>query len=59
MTESHSDISEKARDTLYREWSQYWDESKPLLLEKSPPHIIMARYLQAMFGPDRTYFPVM
>jgi len=59
MTEKHSGVTEANRNTLFAEWSKYWDLSKPTLLEKSPPHIIMSRYLQSMFGPERSYFPIM
>ena len=34
---------------LLSSWSPYWDDSKGLLLEKSPPNLIMGRFLQAVF----------
>ena len=34
------------RDQLYAEWRPYWDVSKPVLVEKSPRHILMTRLLQ-------------
>ena len=34
---------------LWDSWSPYWDVSKPLLVEKSPPNLIMGRFLQALF----------
>jgi hypothetical protein len=39
---------EKAR-RLFDEWSPYWDLSRPVLLEKSPPNILKTRFLQALF----------
>lgn len=30
-------------------WSPYWDTSRRFLVEKSPPNIIMGRFLQAQF----------
>ncbi|MBB5519352.1 sulfotransferase family protein [Amphiplicatus metriothermophilus] len=46
---------EKA-DALFAQWARYWDLSKPVLLEKSPPNIIRTRYLQACF--PESYFVV-
>ncbi|MBI1733487.1 MAG: sulfotransferase [Gammaproteobacteria bacterium] len=34
---------------LFDEWSRYWDTGKQLLLEKSPPNLVRARFLQALF----------
>jgi hypothetical protein len=36
---------------IYKIWHKYWDVTKPLLLEKSPPHIIRADQLQNHFQP--------
>jgi hypothetical protein len=36
-------------------WSPYWDASSPVLLEKSPPNMLMTRFLQATF-PGRARF---
>jgi len=33
-------------------WLKYWDRSKPILLEKSPPNIIRGQYLQQYFDPS-------
>lgn len=38
-------------ERLVESWSPYWDLSRPHLLEKSPPNLIMGRFLQALF-PD-------
>ena len=35
------------------EWSRYWDLSRPLLLEKSPPNMLKMRFLQALFPRAR------
>ncbi len=32
-------------------WETYWDKTKPLLLEKSPPNMIRARDIEAAFDP--------
>jgi len=38
-------------------WEVYWDKSKPILLEKSPPNMIRAKAIEAAFDP--AYFIVM
>jgi hypothetical protein len=57
LTESSPLVTEENRRKLFSEWSRYWDLSKTYLLEKSPPNIIRARFLQAMF--PNSYFIVM
>ncbi|NND68065.1 MAG: hypothetical protein HKN19_10800 [Halioglobus sp.] len=32
-------------------WEQYWDHSKPILLEKSPPNIVRAQAIAEYFDP--------
>jgi hypothetical protein len=34
-------------------WESYWDKSKPVLLEKSPPNLIRTREIQQHFQPVR------
>ncbi len=34
---------------LWDSWSPYWDLAKPFLVEKSPPNLVMGRFLQALF----------
>lgn len=34
---------------LWDSWSPFWDLSKPILVEKSPPNLVMGRFLQALF----------
>ncbi|MCB1689945.1 MAG: sulfotransferase [Halioglobus sp.] len=34
-------------------WETYWDQSKPVLLEKSPPNMIRTRDIQQHFQPVR------
>jgi hypothetical protein len=38
---------------LFDEWARHWDMERSLLLEKSPPNLIMTRFLQAMFPAAR------
>jgi hypothetical protein len=49
LTESSPLASEQSATTLWEEWSPYWDLSRPLLLEKSPPNLLKTRFLQALF----------
>lgn len=42
---------------LKQEWLKYWDPSKPLLLEKSPPNIMRAQELAEHFQP--AYFVIL
>lgn len=49
LTEADVTDSAGAREVLLRAWRPYWDTSKPLLVEKSPPNLIMGRFMQAIF----------
>ena len=44
------------RDQLYAEWRPFWDVTRPILLEKSPRHMLMTLLLQYWFGPEHTAF---
>lgn len=46
-----ADTVERTRisEGLIRAWMPYWDLDSPLLLEKSPPNLVMGRYLQSVF----------
>ncbi|WP_151526766.1 sulfotransferase family protein [Serinicoccus kebangsaanensis] len=46
-----TDAGEQARigEGLIRSWMPYWDLESPLLLEKSPPNLVMGRFLQSVF----------
>src|SRR5690606_35502836 len=53
--DEHSElINYKNKDQLYEEWGRYWDKSKPVLIEKSPPNLIRTRFLQELF--PKAYF---
>ena len=49
LTEKCPSASSANGARLFSEWSRYWDTSKPILVEKSPPNLIKARLLQALF----------
>lgn len=53
LTEQSDLVSDDSRDRLFSEWSRYWELSKRVLLEKSPPNLIRTRFLQAMFPNAR------
>lgn len=38
---------------LWDSWSPHWDLSRPVLVEKSPPNLVMGRFLQALFPGSR------
>ena len=58
LTEQSSLISTAARAALLNDWGHYWDLSKSLLIEKSPPNLIRARFLQALFPGSKFVFVV-
>jgi hypothetical protein len=39
---------------LLQAWRPYWDTSREVLLEKSPPNLVMTRFLQELF-PDASF----
>jgi len=49
MDEHHPLATPYNAKRLFLEWSQYWDLSKPYLIEKSPPNIVRTRFLQCLF----------
>ena len=49
LTDATPLVTDENRTQLFSEWSRYWDLSKPVLLEKSPPNLIRSRFLAALF----------
>eukprot|EP00730_Choanoeca_flexa_P018786 TRINITY_DN9154_c0_g1_i1.p1 TRINITY_DN9154_c0_g1~~TRINITY_DN9154_c0_g1_i1.p1 ORF type:complete len:361 (+),score=32.71 TRINITY_DN9154_c0_g1_i1:211-1293(+) len=41
---------------LYQQWSHFWNVSCTYLVEKSPRHVTMTRFLQRAFTPARSHF---
>jgi len=58
MTESSVRDLEGERDTLLREWGAYFDLHRSCFVEKSPPNLLRARYLQALFPGAKFVFIV-
>ena len=54
LIESSPLVTQENKAKLMREWAQYWNMNKSVLIEKSPPNIIRSRFLQTMF--ENTYF---
>lgn len=42
-------VRREHRERLLAAWAPYWDLDRSLLVEKSPPNLIMGRYLQSVF----------
>lgn len=49
LTEESPLVSATNAARLITEWSPYWDLERKYLLEKSPPNLIMGRFLQGLF----------
>lgn len=53
MTEDHPLVSARTRQRLLEEWRAHWDDTKPVLIEKSPPNMIKMRFLDALLPACR------
>lgn len=49
LTETSPLLTPDTAARLRTAWDPYWDLSKPYLLEKSPPNLVMGRFLEAAF----------
>ncbi len=49
LTEHSSLLAPDTAHRLRAAWDPYWDTSRRVLLEKSPPNLVMGRFLQAAF----------
>lgn len=49
LTEDSPLVTPANAATMVREWSRHWDTSRRLLLEKSPPNLVMSRFLLALY----------
>ena len=58
LTEESELATAATRDALWGAWSPHWDLGRDVLIEKSPPNLIRTRFLQEIFGAERTYFLV-
>jgi hypothetical protein len=53
LTEASPLLTLDTGDRLLARWRPHWDLSRPVLVEKSPPNLVMSRFLQAAFPEAR------
>ncbi|WP_433331274.1 sulfotransferase family protein [Spirillospora sp. CA-294931] len=53
MTETSPFAAPEPARRLREQWERYWDLSRPVLLEKSPPNLLRFRFLQEVFPNSR------
>jgi hypothetical protein len=53
LTEASPLLTPDTAGRLLACWRPHWDLSRPVLVEKSPPNLVMARFLQAAFADAR------
>ena len=53
LTETSPLLTPEVATLLLHQWSPHWDLSKPVLVEKSPPNLVMTRFLQGAFSDAR------
>jgi len=56
-TENSELLTTENNNKIINEWSLYWDLSKHILIEKSPPNVIHTRYLQEIV--NNPYFIIL
>jgi len=56
LTEASALATAANASRLFEQWSPHWDTSRPVLVEKSPPNLVMTRFLQALY--PQAYFVV-
>ena len=49
LTEGSALATTENAGRLWEAWMPYWDPSRNLLVEKSPPNLVMGRFLQSLF----------
>jgi Sulfotransferase family len=49
LTEDSPLVTPDAPGRLLAAWEPHWDLDRPVLVEKSPPNLLMTRFLQALF----------
>ncbi len=57
LTEDSDLLTEDNKAQLAIDWFPYWDLTKRFLLEKSPPNILMTRFLQSAF-PNTSFVTI-
>lgn len=54
LTEDSPLVSPANADRILASWAPYWDLDRRVLVEKSPPNLVMTRFLQGLF-PEATF----
>ncbi len=57
LTEESALATEANARRLFEQWQPHWDLARPVLIEKSPPNLVMTRFLQSLF-PDARFLIV-
>lgn len=57
LTELSPSAAAETRDELLAAWSPFWDLSRPVLVEKSPPNLLRFRLLQSVF-PEAAFVAI-
>ena len=57
LTEASPLLTPDTATRLLDQWRPHWDLSRPVLVEKSPPNLLMSRFLQGAF-PDARFVMV-
>ena len=56
LTEASPLATQANAERLLEQWKPYWDLDREVLVEKSPPNLVMTRFLQALY--PEAYFVV-
>lgn len=54
LNESEARVTPQNMAKLLNRYNHYWNTSKSVLVEKSPPNAVMSRFLQAIYNEGRT-----
>lgn len=58
LTERSPLAVQRSAERLWRSWSQHWDLDRRVLVEKSPPNLLMTRFLHRLF-PEAAFLLIM
>jgi len=58
ITETSALATEETAVKLFAAWSPFWNLKRDTLVEKTPNHLVMTRFLQKLFTPERTQFVI-
>ena len=55
LTETHALNTKASSLELLSEWAPHWNLSRPVLLEKTPAHMLSSRLLQGLLAPNANF----